>query len=162
MEHIFDNGVGLYPDPMEEDYTLCLGQFCLWRKELVTATSPTTEDFSTTKDGSTTEKDAAKHVPAGVTCEVDLPTEQADVPPSPLSTREDSVRDQGKKVLLPKLPFRVDSAQERGEKFLKVDLQVDGLVLRASALHKGQQRLVLVASRSIHKGEELTFDCATR
>ena len=25
VEHIFDNGVGLYPAPMKEDYTLCLG-----------------------------------------------------------------------------------------------------------------------------------------
>ena len=30
IEAIFDNGVSLYPDPMEEDNVLCLGQFALY------------------------------------------------------------------------------------------------------------------------------------
>lgn len=42
---VFGNEVSLYKDPIEEDNTLCLGQFALWRKEPVAATSPTAEEI---------------------------------------------------------------------------------------------------------------------
>ena len=55
---------------MEEDNILCLGQFALWKRSLTSRRGEGTSSCSELTE--------------------DLPTKQADVIPSPLSTREDS------------------------------------------------------------------------
>ena len=61
VEIICDNGVSLYPDPIEGDCQLELGAFCLWRKDLVGG---------------------------GKTDLGDLPTHMTEEPPCPLSTAD--------------------------------------------------------------------------
>lgn len=48
IEEVFPNELGLYPDPMEEDYDLYLGMFALWRKDLVDLPPDVTAEGSST------------------------------------------------------------------------------------------------------------------